>query len=368
MEGVRVKEENGGFEAMASDHETIRPRPQPMEGLHDSGPPPFLTKTYDMVEDPATDAVVSWGKGRNTFIVWDSHQFSTHLLPKYFKHSNFSSFVRQLNTYGFKKVDPDRWEFANEGFLGGQRHLLKNIKRRRPVSQSLHHHPSDAYVELGQFGLDGELEMLERDRHTLMTEIVKLRQLQQTSRAKLVAMEDRLQSNEQKQQQMMAFLARALKNPTFIQQLVQKREKMKELGGLGSKKRRLPSNERVENIQEEGPSSHFVNYPSQTHETAETDIDVLFSSLNSDSIFLSFDQKTQVPGSYGTGGLGFGNEQGSQVIWEDLINGGFVSDDEEREDRTEIEVEVEDLQAKSSTWDDDVQVLVEQMGFVGPKP
>lgn len=73
--------------------------PRPLECLHETPIPPFLSKTYDIVDDHSVDTVIAWGPAGNSFVVWDPHLFERAVLPRNFKHRNFSSFVRQLNTY-----------------------------------------------------------------------------------------------------------------------------------------------------------------------------------------------------------------------------------------------------------------------------
>ncbi|GAV56988.1 HSF_DNA-bind domain-containing protein [Cephalotus follicularis] len=379
MEGVGVKEETVAYSviSVASSSSSSSLTPQPMEGLHELGPPPFLTKTYEMVEDPSTNSVVSWNTGRNSFIVWDSHKFSTTLLPKYFKHSNFSSFVRQLNTYGFRKVDADRWEFANEGFLGGQKHLLKNIRRRRNVSQVTQKQGGEgACVELGQYGLHGELERLKRDRNVLVAEISKIRQQQQRSRDQIIAVEDRLLVTERKQQQVMGFLAKALRNPSFIQQFAQSPQRRELRGVEKGRKRRLSASPSVDNLQEEKGSAAVnggreVDYSGQEQEVAKIEavIETFFSSKFDDESSSEIkDLNASSLLTISGGDLDAINE----TIWEGLLTEDIVAGTPEEEvivwNESEFNVEVEDLVADSVDWVADLQDLVDQMDTISWKP
>ncbi|KAG5090045.1 hypothetical protein JHK86_002657 [Glycine max] len=240
---------------------------------------PFLSKTYDMVDDPSTDLVVSWGENNNSFVVWNVPQFATDILPNHFKHNNFSSFVRQLNTYGFRKVDPDRWEFANEGFLRGEKQLLKSISRRKSAhvngsqqASQVHKSAAGACVEVGKFGLEEEVERLKRDKNVLMQELVRLRQKQQGTDNQLQNVGQRVQSMEQRQQQMMSFLAKAMQSPGFLAQFVQQQnESSKHIPG-SNKKRRLQRQEEDSLATKDLHSSldgHIVKYQSSINEAAK---------------------------------------------------------------------------------------------------
>ncbi|CAM8933603.1 unnamed protein product [Rhodiola kirilowii] len=97
----------------------LPPPPAPAPDSQRFIPTPFLTKTYQLVDDLSIDSVISWNEDGTAFVIWNPAEFARDVLPKYFKHNNFSSFVRQLNTYGFRKVMPDRWEFSNDFLTAG---------------------------------------------------------------------------------------------------------------------------------------------------------------------------------------------------------------------------------------------------------
>ncbi|KAH7570862.1 hypothetical protein ACOSP7_019364 [Xanthoceras sorbifolium] len=192
---------------------------------------PFLKKCYEMVDDESTDSIISWTQNDESFVISDMTVFSVQLLPKYFKHNNFSSFIRQLNIYGFKKIDTDRWEFANDGFIRGQKHLLNRICRRKNIQgtdQRKSLQMLENFVEpcekIDHSALWKEVENLKTDKNALAQELVKLRQFQETADNKLLLLRERLQGMEKSQQQMLSFLVMAVQSPGFLVQLLQPKE------------------------------------------------------------------------------------------------------------------------------------------------
>ncbi|RCV21951.1 hypothetical protein SEVIR_4G148600v4 [Setaria viridis] len=177
---------------------------------------PFVWKTYMMVEDPGTDGVIGWGRGNNSFIVADPFVFSQTLLPAHFKHNNFSSFVRQLNTYGFRKVDPDRWEFAHASFLRGQTHLLRNIVRRGSSAAG----GGGGGKRKDAAALAGSAELSAEDMAMVATEVVRLKQEQRAIDDRVASMWRRVQETELRPKQMLAFLLKVVGDRDRLHRLV----------------------------------------------------------------------------------------------------------------------------------------------------
>ncbi|WOL12671.1 heat stress transcription factor A-2b-like isoform X1 [Canna indica] len=198
--------------------------PKPLETLGTVPVPPFLSKTYELVDDPALDAVLSWTPAGRSFVVWDPVEFGRAVLPRHFKHNNFSSFVRQLNTYGFHKIDADRWEFAHDDFLRGNRFLLRNINRRRSTQVHQMGIQVGSSTGMEKSGLEEEVHVLKSDKTALMEEIMRLHQEQLATVQQMDSLKLRMQSAEQRQKQMVAFLAKVLKNPEILVHLRQQKE------------------------------------------------------------------------------------------------------------------------------------------------
>lgn len=100
-----------------------------------------------MLQEDDYKDVVRWTHDGNSFVVLNTNEFTKDILPRHFKHSNFASFVRQLNKYDFHKVKvsneekihypygDDAWEFKHPDFRMNDRDALENIKRKGPSNK-----------------------------------------------------------------------------------------------------------------------------------------------------------------------------------------------------------------------------------------
>lgn len=155
--------------------------------------PGFILKLWKMINDPQCDDLISWSENGQSFIIMDPPRFSQEL-SKYFKHNNLSSFIRQLNMYGFRKVatiensglhpGTDDLHFYHPDFVKDKPELLDAIKRKLPqkVAESVDLRnviKGIAEIEDQQKDVTKTLTDIKRENEMLWAELHDLRQKHQ---------------------------------------------------------------------------------------------------------------------------------------------------------------------------------------------
>lgn len=170
-----------------------------------SGPkakPAFVMKVWSMVNDPENQEYIRWNDDGLTFQVYHREEFMKSILPKYFKHNNFASFVRQLNMYGWHKVQDissglmakeaknaeEVWQFKNPYFIRGREDLLDNIVRNKSGTQEEVSEPNINLqllvteldqIKMNQMAIIEDMRRIRKDNQTLWTESFATREKHQ---------------------------------------------------------------------------------------------------------------------------------------------------------------------------------------------
>ena len=107
-------------------------------------PDTFPAKAYLLIDSCSAEHphVASWTDDGKAFVVKDTAKFAAEHLPRFFKHANFQSFVRQLNIYGFRKdtdtpgAGPRDVVFRHDFFIRGREDFLESIQRTNKKSST----------------------------------------------------------------------------------------------------------------------------------------------------------------------------------------------------------------------------------------
>ena len=67
-------------------------------------PESFLSKLFDILNNTNNNSAISWDSEGKKIVISDIVKLCNEVLPKFYKHKNYSSFIRQLNLYGFHKT------------------------------------------------------------------------------------------------------------------------------------------------------------------------------------------------------------------------------------------------------------------------
>lgn len=98
----------------------------------------FLLKAHEMIS-ACPSHFSSWSADGLSFIVSDTAAFAREVIPRYYRHSNWASFVRQLNSYRFHRFKVTSitatCEFKHPAFQRDHPELMSGMKRISPAAE-----------------------------------------------------------------------------------------------------------------------------------------------------------------------------------------------------------------------------------------
>jgi len=91
----------------------------------------FPIKLHSILSNPRLSHIISWLPHGRSWRINNHKEFEQKIIPRYFRHRNLSSFMRQVNGWGFHRITAglDRNSYYLEKFLRGKSSLCKQIKR-----------------------------------------------------------------------------------------------------------------------------------------------------------------------------------------------------------------------------------------------
>lgn len=93
--------------------------------------PCFPAKMHAILASPDLNDIVAWDDHGRSFRILKPKRFESDILPFFFEHSKFSSFIRQANGWGFRRFlsGPNRNSYYQEFFLRSMPWLCKKMRR-----------------------------------------------------------------------------------------------------------------------------------------------------------------------------------------------------------------------------------------------
>jgi hypothetical protein len=93
-----------------------------------------LHETLTHIQLDGHDDIIGWLPHGRSFKIHKQKEFVQTILPKYFVMTKKSSFLRQLNLYGFNRlsgIGPDQGSYYHEKFLRGLKFLSRRMSRQK---------------------------------------------------------------------------------------------------------------------------------------------------------------------------------------------------------------------------------------------